>query len=135
MLRSRRRRRLEAWPQTRGRPHGSRRFAPHHEGGSRAATLSTNPLRSDEQAGMNRRAFLTLIGGAASAWPLAARAQQPSTPVVGYVHSDSPQPMVDLLAAFREGLGETGYVEGQNVTIEYRWAQNDLSRIPELVGD
>src|SRR3989475_4583685 len=69
-------------------------------------------------------------------WPLAARAQQrASIPVVGYVHSDSPQTVAGLLAAFREGLNETGYVEGQNVAIEYRWAQNDLSRILELVAD
>jgi putative tryptophan/tyrosine transport system substrate-binding protein len=66
---------------------------------------------------------------------VAARAQQPTIPVVGYVHSDSPQTVASLLAAFREGLSETGYVEGQNVAIEYRWAQNDLSRIPELVAD
>src|SRR6266404_7090746 len=84
---------------------------------------------------MRRRDFITTFAGAAAAWPLAARAQQPSIPVVGYVHSDSPQPMAGLLAAFREGLGETGYIEGQNVAIEYRWAQNDPSRIPELVAD
>jgi putative tryptophan/tyrosine transport system substrate-binding protein len=84
---------------------------------------------------MRRREFITLLAGAAAAWPLAARAQQPSIPVVGYVHSDSPQPVAGLLAAFREGLSETGYVEGQNVTIEYRWGENDLSRIPELVAD
>jgi putative ABC transport system substrate-binding protein len=75
-----------------------------------------------------------LIGGAV-AWPLAAHAKQPTIPIVGYVHSDSPQTVAGLLAAFREGLRETGYVEGQNVAIEYRWAQNDSSRIPELVAD
>jgi|SRR6266446_5824174 len=83
---------------------------------------------------LRRRQFITPLGGAA-AWPLAARAQQPTIPIVGYVHADSPQTVVGLLAAFREGLGETGYVEGQNVAIEYRWAENDLSRIPELVAD
>jgi ABC-type uncharacterized transport system substrate-binding protein len=83
---------------------------------------------------MKRRDFITLLG-AAAAWPLAARAQQPTIPIVGYVHPDSPQPIAGLLAAFREGLSETGYVEGQNVVIEYRWAHNDLSRIPELVAD
>jgi putative tryptophan/tyrosine transport system substrate-binding protein len=84
---------------------------------------------------LKRRQFITLLAGAAAAWPVAARAQQPTIPVVGYVHSDSPQTVASLLAAFREGLSETGYVEGQNVAIEYRWAQNDLSRIPELVAD
>jgi putative tryptophan/tyrosine transport system substrate-binding protein len=85
--------------------------------------------------GIKRREFISLLGGAAVTWPVAARAQQPTIPVVGYVHSDSPQTVASLLAAFREGLSETGYVEGQNVAIEYRWAQNDLSRIPELVAD
>jgi putative tryptophan/tyrosine transport system substrate-binding protein len=83
---------------------------------------------------LKRREFIAMLSSAA-AWPLAARAQQPSIPIVGYVHPDSPQTVVGLLAAFREGLGETGYVEGQNVAIEYRWAENDLSRIPELVAD
>jgi len=85
---------------------------------------------------VKRREFITLLGGAAAAWPLEVRAaQQPTIPIVGYLHSDSPQTVVGLLAAFREGLRETGYVEGQNVAIEYRWAENDLSRIPELVAD
>jgi putative tryptophan/tyrosine transport system substrate-binding protein len=88
---------------------------------------------------MKRREFISLIGGAAAIpsllWPLAARAQQPTIPIVGYLHSDSPQTVAGLLAAFREGLSETGYIEGQNVAIEYRWAENDLSRIPELVAD
>jgi putative ABC transport system substrate-binding protein len=83
---------------------------------------------------IQRREFITLLSGVA-AWPFAARAQQPAIPIVGYVHSDSPQTVAGLLAAFREGLSETGYVEGQNVAIEYRWAHNDLSRIPELVAD
>ena len=88
---------------------------------------------------MRRREFILALGGAVAApsllWPRAARAQPPSIPIVGYVHSDSPQTAAGLLAAFREGLSETGYVEGQNVAIEYRWAENDLSRIPELVAD
>ena len=88
---------------------------------------------------MRRREFILALGGAVAApsllWPRAARAQPPSIPIVGYVHSDSPQTATGLLATFREGLSETGYVEGQNVAIEYRWAENDLSRIPELVAD
>jgi putative ABC transport system substrate-binding protein len=83
---------------------------------------------------LKRREFTTLLGGAVS-WPLAALAQQTGIPIIGYVHSDSPQAMGDLLPAFHEGLRETGYVEGQNVAIEYRWAQNDLSRIPGFVAD
>src|SRR5262249_58839650 len=83
--------------------------------------------------------FISRLGAAAAMpsclWPHAACAQHPTIPIVGYVHSDSPQTVAGLLAAFREGLSETGYIEGQNVTIEYRWAENDLSRIPELVAD
>ena len=84
---------------------------------------------------MRRREFITFLGGTAVAWPLAARAQKPAIPVVGYLHSESPQQAAPVLAAFREGLAKTGYVEGQNVAIEYRWAHNDLSQIPELVAD
>src|SRR5215470_8664428 len=87
---------------------------------------------------MKRREFILALGGAVAApsllWPRAARAQQPTIPIVGYVHSDSPQTVAGLLAAFREGLSETGYVEGQNVTLEYRWAENYPSRIPEFVA-
>jgi ABC-type uncharacterized transport system substrate-binding protein len=83
---------------------------------------------------MRRREFITLLG-MSTAWPLAARAQQTSMPVVGYLHSESPQSVARLLAAFHEGLAEVGYVQGQNVAIEYRWAQGDLSQVPELAAD
>jgi putative ABC transport system substrate-binding protein len=82
-----------------------------------------------------RRAFISLLGGAAAAWPLAARAQQPTMPVVGYFHPSTPETGADLAAAFRKGLSETGYVEGRNVTIEYAWAHNESSRVPELAAE
>jgi len=84
---------------------------------------------------MRRREFITLLGGAAVVWPLAARAQQPNVPVIGYIGSTSPGSYADRVGVFRQGLNETGFIEGRNVAIEFRWAENQLDRIPALIAD
>ena len=84
---------------------------------------------------IRRRDFITVLGGAAAAWPLEARAQQAALPVIGFLYNTSPDPIADRMRAFHRGLKETAYVEGDNVTILYRFADNQNERMPELAAD
>jgi putative ABC transport system substrate-binding protein len=84
---------------------------------------------------MRRRDFITLLAGAAAAWPVATRAQQPTMPLIGYLDPGTQEAAASFVAAFRRGLSQAGYVEGRDVTIEFRWGENDADRLPELAAD
>src|SRR3954465_9445924 len=84
---------------------------------------------------MRRRKFIAVLGGAAAAWPLGARAQLPKMPVVGFINAASPQAYAPMLSAFIKGLGETSYIEDQNVKLEYRWAQGQIDKLPAFADD
>src|SRR5262249_39900206 len=109
---------------------GARDHLPAHPVGPRR--------RGDRMTGgnaMHRRSFLTLLGASAAAWPLGARAQQRTMPVIGILEAISPSGSVDRLRAFRQGLKESGFVEGENVSLDYRWAENQPDRLPGLASD
>src|SRR5262249_6029146 len=84
---------------------------------------------------MRRREFIALVGSGVAGWPLAARAQQQTMPVVGFLDPRSPDGLAERLRGFRQGLKETGFVEGENIAIEYRWADNQMDRLPALANE
>src|SRR5215472_11577584 len=108
-------------------PQGRQRTGPEC-----APDVARDRRRGDR---MNRRTFIAVLGGAAAGWPLAARAQHPAMQVIGFMSARSPEDSVHVVEAFRRGLKEGGFVEGENAAIEFRWARGDYSRLPMLAAD
>src|SRR5215468_1028334 len=104
-------------------------------GGADGAHVDSGPPGLPRGDPMKRREFITLVFGAVIAWPLAARAQQPTIPVIGFIRNTTRDDSADLLKAMHQGLRQTGYVEGRNVTVEYRFADNQLDRLPTMAAD
>jgi putative ABC transport system substrate-binding protein len=97
-------------------------------------TDEKNTPRTRRATGLGRRQFISLLGGAAAAWPVGAHGQQ-ATPTIGYLDPGAPEAMANRVAAFRKGLSESGFTEGRDLAIEFRWARSDIERLPELAAD